>query len=1436
MAANEYKHSGKTWAPSPTYADGNCFFHALFGEETELDGKRFYFDKRASFRRLYWAAFLMFFQHGEMSDTLLETLQKCFIASDSFVDKSPRDPDDYNEYIRNVAVGQYWVLVEEIPILSTLWNVTVVLFLGEHDQPKVFQPDPQILTGFPFGSIVPVREQVIRLSDHHFERLSVAGEPSTSLADSFVSGTSSDGDDSDEEVGDSLYKDRKRYKKGGSAGVQGSLYQIDVITLVLFNALKKFKHWLLSTENVAAGKFDDLVMESPEGDVLIQAKHKDENNKGKRKIINYDALLSPTTSAFSLAKYLFSFQEIRTRFKLKNIVICTNADLQTDKNMEGLVAPHTITEESVLHFKGAANTFYTFTDGMVEELKQSVQKYTPNTKTCFSDEDIKEFLSYLQFFPNYMNKETIDSVVDELVPSLSLAQDLDTKDTFKNVHGVILEWFKNGEGQYMSKLEAKAILCDIRTTRYCKTFETYDVSFKNDLVSIQRNTKMIIHVIPARELITLSAVRIYRALQQNKTVNALFLDPNDSLSVQKQVVEGFSHPRYTVLVITAPTWRNDDVIHKMCRKIVKILENSKYKKLVLVTEEKDKLGRCMKELNLDSYGEIREEIRFHDLTEEAQNALKRKRNIIFQGTPMTLEELVVEDLDSIVDSEVLEKLAKNDTITIGYKLAHADVTIEDYYIYRTLKRGEEDIPEERFRHLEDFEERIVLISDSAGMGKTTILANLAVKIKENHPSRWVVRIDLNNQSGAFKAAAKKRAKSIGVVDLLNAQEGTKFTGDFTRRLFLKPNNVVLMLDAVDEISSGYMEMVVTMMAEAKAEKNFVKIFVTTRPHLRRALEDRLEVKAFTLEPFSKDDQVDFLTKYWTQRLRLRGTEDKQRCQQYSQALIDEMSRWIDEDAGNTFAGIPLQTRMLAEVFQQRNQRDEGVPNQWEECKEFLYSGKAEPHLPKRINLIQLYELFIAKKRDIFVDDKGKAEGNAPSEQALKDKFEECHKFHRVLALANIFYSSECQFFGCYREQGPFTKAFVKDYVLRAGIVQEVDEEANFIHRTFAEYFAAECLILELKKGSFHDKFQEFLLEEILIRETYFVVRAFFDSFLQKELPAIPEDTLRAFCETDYLSVLDHSRKSYLHLLAHEGSVGIMEFLFACSSFRMTEDDSPEEDKGTFVDATDMELNTPLHDACSMGHLNVVVALVERGANVNFENANGETPLHRAALGRHSDVVEYLADKAGVNLNKANSYGESALLLAARKGTLKIIKFLIKRGAAPTGAYTTALHIAASVGKLNVVKYLIKKCRVDVDVLDVDQCTPLHDASHEGHLEVVKYLVKHGSQVNATNGDLNTAFHAAALRGYVYLVIYFIENGADTTIANKEGQTIVDLIEWLKTLDEESSDDDREETGVDSEEEEGSEKSEGSEDEREGDTSQNDDASGKRKPISDVDEN
>ena len=49
----------------------------------------------------------------------------------------------------------------------------------------------------------------------------------------------------------------------------------------------------------------------------------------------------------------------------------------------------------------------------------------------------------------------------------------------------------------------------------------------------------------------------------------------------------------------------------------------------------------------------------------------------------------------------------------------------------------------------------------------------------------------------------------------------------------------------------------------------------------------------------------------------------------------------------------------------------------------------------------------------------------------------------------------------------------------------------------------------------------------------------------------------------------------------------------------------------------------LHEAAYNGHLDIVKALIEAGANVNKADSDGYTPIYGATCNRHLDVVKAL---------------------------------------------------------------------------------------------------------------------------------------------------------------------------------------------------------------------
>ncbi|XP_064212242.1 ankyrin repeat domain-containing protein 17 isoform X4 [Tribolium castaneum] len=200
--------------------------------------------------------------------------------------------------------------------------------------------------------------------------------------------------------------------------------------------------------------------------------------------------------------------------------------------------------------------------------------------------------------------------------------------------------------------------------------------------------------------------------------------------------------------------------------------------------------------------------------------------------------------------------------------------------------------------------------------------------------------------------------------------------------------------------------------------------------------------------------------------------------------------------------------------------------------------------------------------------------------------------------------------------------------------------------------------------------------------------------------------------------------------------------------------------------------TPLMEAASAGHLDIVKLLVKHGADVNAQSTSGNTPLMYGCAGGHTKVVEFLLEH-GANVEDHNENGHTPLMEAASAGHVDLAKILLKRGA---GINThsnefkeSALTLACYKGHLEMVRFLLE-AGADQEHKTDEMHTALMEASMDGHVEVARLLLDSGAQVNMPTDSFESPLTLAACGGHVDLAMLLIERGANIEEVNDEGYT------------------------------------------------------------------
>jgi ankyrin repeat protein len=189
--------------------------------------------------------------------------------------------------------------------------------------------------------------------------------------------------------------------------------------------------------------------------------------------------------------------------------------------------------------------------------------------------------------------------------------------------------------------------------------------------------------------------------------------------------------------------------------------------------------------------------------------------------------------------------------------------------------------------------------------------------------------------------------------------------------------------------------------------------------------------------------------------------------------------------------------------------------------------------------------------------------------------------------------------------------------------------------------------------------------------------------------------------------------------------------------------------------------TTLHKVCWNGNMQVVIELLDHGADIEAKDNDGDTPLHWAVIKGHLPVVKALL-AVGADCRAINNYGELPIHYAVRFGNSEVAKYLLQQ-------------LYATTRRLPLHK-LLKDLTWIGDPYSSDApplCTALYQnvLGADDIVAILEYLVdRNPAMLSSRDQDGSLLLHVACRRGVSFAVIQFLVNryGASVKSVTPQG--------------------------------------------------------------------
>lgn len=219
-----------------------------------------------------------------------------------------------------------------------------------------------------------------------------------------------------------------------------------------------------------------------------------------------------------------------------------------------------------------------------------------------------------------------------------------------------------------------------------------------------------------------------------------------------------------------------------------------------------------------------------------------------------------------------------------------------------------------------------------------------------------------------------------------------------------------------------------------------------------------------------------------------------------------------------------------------------------------------------------------------------------------------------------------------------------------------------------------------------------------------------------------------------------------------------------------DDDTFEQSSCTIhPEDIDKDIPLPLLESSSQGFTDIVNMLINMGCNVNIRDSFGRSAMYVAALHGHIATVKYLLQHRS-DVLQCDRWGRSSLYIACEEGHAEVVQLLLTDSdvsKCDTCYFKSPLHVACEKGHASIVKMLLENGS-NLDQCNSDGHSPLYVACSSGYPKLVKLLIGFGSDINQTDEKDSTPLYISCKNGHSKVVKLLLGKRADVSLCDSDG--------------------------------------------------------------------